>query len=117
MNLHKVFASKSRWTQGCNAVSSEGSVVPFTVNTIIDQNKMLAKIAAFSLQGAVSWFFPYERDAERRARVMDGLRRAIKQYTGKNLYVSEFNDDPSTTYDDIKAVLKIYDKLKNRRQN
>ncbi len=109
MNLRKVFILESKWTQGCAARDGNGKPLDLTfINR--DIPKQVKLLESFSLQGAVAWYFPFETRTEERYRILDKLRNAVRKYTGKDVYVAEFNDDPKTTFEDIQKVLKIAEK-------
>lgn len=110
MTIGQVISKKSQWTQGTDARDKNGN--PINVRSFDFFNPpRLKDIASFSLQGAVSFLYSSDRFMDKRLDVMRKLRKAIRQYTGKDLYVAAFNDSHTTTFEDVQAVLKIFKKI------
>lgn len=119
MRLSKIFKTKSSWCQNANAILDNGCsfqlVIPFystcqkTNRLFNDFNKKLKKVKKWSLYGAISYYIPHE---SKRNDIMFGLRQAIQKHTGKKMSVGEFNDDPSTKFEDIVEVIRIYESSK-----
>lgn len=101
--MQKVFRLKEHWTQKADCRDKDGRAV--NINYLSEDN--IKHIKCFSLQGAVSYYFSYEKDSVRRYKVMGALKKAIQKYTGKDTPVAQFNDDPNTKFEDIKHVIKI----------
>lgn len=105
MNLIRIFTNSNRWIKNGRARYKDGTDVPFTSR----YGEKLKEPWFFSLHGAVSFYTTQETDS--RDKVMHRLSKAIAQYTGKSMYVAEFNDSMDTSFDDLMAVLRIYNKL------
>jgi hypothetical protein len=107
MRLSSFFKTSSKWTQNAMARNIHGK--PINLNEYhpdITKDRD-SRVEQLSLQGALAFFFSQEREPERREQELMKFRRAIAKYTGQNLYVAEFNNREETTFEDIKAVIKI----------
>ena len=100
--MQKVFRTKNQWTQKADCRDKDGRAI--NINFLDESN--VKHIKSFSLYGAVSYYFSFEKDHLRRYKTMSALRNAIRDYTGKDLGVAEFNNLPTTTFEDIKKVIK-----------
>jgi len=105
MNLLRIFTNQNRWIKNARARYKDGSLVPFTIK----YGEKEKEPWSFSLYGAVSFYASAE--SETRDRIMAKLSQAIEIYTGKSMYVAEFNDSMDTSFEDLIAVLKIYNKI------
>jgi hypothetical protein len=114
MKLSSLLNRENRWTQHClgrdkngNALKSLDTyfVAKFDKNGKIfyQEFKQDELAVSYSLYGAVVKCCPLD-DHE---NTMHKLSEAIRRYTGKNLWVAQFNDGLDTKFEDIKAVLKI----------
>jgi hypothetical protein len=101
--LIQFFRTPSTWLQNAMALNTDGELVN------LNEFPSETKIQALSLHGAVAHLFSYEREPERRQKVMDRLSKAIRKHTGKSYFVAEYNNLPTTTFEDIKTILKIAD--------
>jgi len=68
-----------------------------------DERDSAKDVSSFSLYGAI--VRSYEPD--RREFVLEKLRSAIRQVTGRTDNIAQFNNHPQTTHRDILSVLKI----------
>lgn len=109
MNLNKIFTNPNRWMKNGRAKYRDGSSVPFCIK----YGEKIKEPWSFSLYGAVSFFSDQETDL--RSKTMGLLSKAISIYSGRDMFVAEFNDSPDTSFDDITAVIRIYNKLKDDR--
>jgi hypothetical protein len=105
MNLIKIFNNPNRWIKNGFAKYKDGTPVPFCY-PYGDKPK---EPWAMSLYGAIAYYT--EPDSDTRNKVMSRLSQAIERYTGKNMFVAEFNDLPDTSFEDLTKVLQIYSKL------
>lgn len=107
MNIARILYASHRWTKNTAARDKNGNPYPTTVvyNQNADHNK---NIASYSLYGVLVFYADGTREQYAKK-----LSQAIEKYTGKKMYIAEFNDSPSTTYEDILAVCKIMAKLNN----
>lgn len=110
MRLSNFFKSSSTWSKTADAVDTDGNIVPLSAfpSRYFEEG---VKLKSLSLQGAVAYFFSYEREPESRMRILDKLKKAIEIHTGKNMYVAQFNNHHDTTFDDVKKVISIAEKL------
>jgi hypothetical protein len=107
MNLSKIFTNKNRWHQNGRAINKDGTNFSFTKKWKEDVKEPMS----FSLHGAVTYYS--EAESQSRSKIMSRLSKAIEIYTGKNLFVAEFNDSPDTSFEDIQNVIKIYNRLQS----
>jgi hypothetical protein len=110
MTIPKLISRKSRWTQHADARNKKG----FPVNIsrfYYEKGPRLKDIQSFSLQGAIVMLYPPETHQRKRDEAVRNLSRSIKQHTGKDTPIAQFNDARSTTYEDIERVLEIYKSL------
>jgi len=105
MNLIKIFTNQNRWIKNGMAKYRDGTNVPYTH----PYGMKIKEPWFFSLQGAVSFYTDPETDS--RNKVMNKLSKAISLYTGRPMFVAQFNDNPDTSFEDLVNVLKIYNKL------
>lgn len=105
MNLLKIFNNPNRWIKHAYAKYKDGTNVPFSY-PYGDKPK---EPYSLSLYGAVAYYT--EPDSDSRSKIMNRLSQAIERYTGKSMFVAEFNDKPDTSFEDLLQVLKIYSKL------
>jgi hypothetical protein len=111
MRLSNFFKYPSSWSKGAAARDKDGRPInlnKFPHNPFKGQE---IKIESLSLAGAVSHLLSQERDGDRRSIMLDKLSKAIQIHTGKKFYVEEFNDLNTTTFEDIKKVIKIAENL------
>lgn len=109
MTLNDWFKHSGRWCQEHYAVLHNGT--PVSINYIgKSEETKIKKVAKFSLHGALAYFYSYDERMEERYKIYDRLKKAIFQHTGKNYYIAQFNNDPATTFEDIKQVLKLIKK-------
>lgn len=106
MNLTKLFINSNRWIKNGYAEYKDGSKYSYTR----PYNEKTPEPYKFSLYGAVCYFT--EPDSGARQKVAARLSKAIERYTGKSLYIAEFNDNPATTFEDLSNVIKIYNNIK-----
>ena len=106
MNLIKIFVNPNRWLREGFATMKDGTPYQYTRQW----KETSPEPQAFSLQGAVAYFT--EPDSSARQKVMSRLSKAIERHTGKNMYVAEFNNSPSTTFEDLTSVINIYNKIR-----
>lgn len=116
MKLSKIFTNEKRWTKDALARDKDGNSLNLDyINR--DNAKQVKELNSFSLHGALTWYISYEKNREERDRVRTKLRKAIREYTGKDMNIREFNDSPSTKFEDIKAVLRISERIKITKQD
>lgn len=110
MNITRIIYAPHRWTKNTAARDKNGNPYPtiFPYPSEIDHNK---NIASYSLQGVLTFYCPDNT----REQYVRKLSKAIEIYTGKKKYIAEFNDSPSTTYEDIMAVCRIMNKLNDNQ--
>lgn len=106
MNLTKIFVNSNRWLKNGFAEYKDGRKFQYT-GPWKDNPPEPYK---FSLQGAIAYFT--EQDSGARQKVTARLSKAIERYTGKNLYIAEFNDSPDTSFEDLSQVIKIYNTIR-----
>jgi len=111
MRLSNFFKTASSWSKDHDAINMDGNPVPLSAMPR-DYFNNGVRLRALSLQGAVAYFFSYEREPESRIRIMDKLRKAISIHTGRNMYIAQFNSSIDTTFDDLKKVIAIAEKIK-----
>jgi hypothetical protein len=106
MNLNKIFVNSNRWIKDGFARMKDGSAYQYT-----RQYKDTGpEPYYFSLQGAVCYYT--DPDSSARQKVMARLGKAIERHTGKRMYVSEFNNSPDVSFDDLSQVIKIYSTIR-----
>lgn len=91
------------------AIDSDGLAI--NLNQYSEEEMRYRKIKAMSLQGALGYYYSFEREPERRNQMMNKLRRAIESVTGKRYYIAEFNNLSTTKFEDIIKVIKLAEKL------
>jgi hypothetical protein len=101
-NLLKFFKFASAWSKKYDALDKDGR--PIDLNCFSSSDD---RVYSLSLQGAIAYFFSYEKSPDKRNIEMQKLSKAIEKYTGKKMYVAEFNKREETTHEDILNVLKI----------
>lgn len=106
MNLTKLFVNPNRWIKNGYAQYKDGTRYSFTR----PYNEKHAEPYKFSLYGAMCYFT--DADSGARQKVAARLSKAIERYTGKNMFIAEFNDNPDTTFEDLSQVIKIYNTIK-----
>lgn len=106
MNLTKIFVNQNRWLKDGFAENKDGTKYSFT--RLWKDNP--PEPYKFSLHGAVAYFT--EPESGSRQKAMERLSQAIERYTGKNMYVAEFNNSPDTSFEDLTNVIKIYNSLR-----
>lgn len=109
MRLKNFFKSPSSWVKGYLAVDMNDD--PINLNEYTEFEMRDRKIKAMSLHGAIGYFYSYEREPEQRNKIIAKIRKAIEKHTGKNLYIAQFNNAETTSFEDIVSVLKIADKI------
>lgn len=104
-----LLAKPERWTQGALGRRADGSAVNnfdilFTTNAAghTEEHDNAADVKAFSLHGAVVRCYT----PDTREKVLEKLRAAIRQITGKTPYIAQFNDSPETTFGLIAQVVR-----------
>lgn len=110
MRLSSFFKTPSSWSRDYDALDKKGK--PYNLNEYKTEDfKNGNRIESLSLQGAVAYLLPYEQNSEYRAKTCDKLRKAIYRHTGKNYTVAQFNRLRTTTFEDIKTVVKLAENL------
>ncbi len=109
MRLKNFFKSPSSWIKGFLATDMNDD--PINLNLYSEFEMKDRRIKAMSLHGAIGYFYSYEREPEQRNKIMAKIRKAIEIHTGKNLYIAQFNNLDTTTFEDITKVLNIADKI------
>ena len=112
MKLSKFFRTAGKWTQNAMARNINGELINFHAYNLSLGEDRETRVESLSLQGALAYFYSQEKEPERREKEIRKLKSAIERYTGRNLYVAEFNNSPQTTFQDVRNVLDIYEKLK-----
>lgn len=113
MKISSILNQESKWTKNCLGRDKEGKpLASFDTlyltkydknNNPYHEEVHLEDLAvSFSLQGVIAKCSQGERES-----IMKKLSDAIRVYTGKNIYVAQYNDSPDTTFEDITQVLKI----------
>lgn len=114
MKIADLITSEAKWTKDCLGRDKEGNAMN-SFDGIYDakydkqgkifyEEKHLDELAkSFSLHGAVIKCYSQDH----RASVLGKLSKAIEQYTGKKKYIAQFNNEPTTSYEDVKAVIQI----------
>jgi hypothetical protein len=105
VKISNLIFKPEKWAQNCLGRTKEGRPIQsFNVVHRDGHELDLSKDAeSFSLYGAVIKLYGGEGQAD----VFFKLSEAVKKYTKQKMYVAQFNDSPTTTYEDIKAVLEI----------
>lgn len=112
MKLSRIINNERRWTQNALARNKNGESLDLDyINR--DNVQQVKQLESFSLHGALTWFIPYERQKDERDKTRVKIRKAIQQYTGKDISIREFNDSTTTKYEDIRAVLRIAEDIKS----
>ena len=109
MRLSNFFKTPSSWIKGNLAVDMDN--IPINMMAYSEIEMRDRKIKAMSLHGALGYFYNFEKEPERRNKMMNNLRKAISFYSGKNYNIAEYNNLESTTFEDIVKVIKIAEKL------
>ncbi len=109
MRLSNFFKTPSCWTQDCLAIDTDDKVIDF--NAYNEETMKNRRIKAMSLHGAIGYFFNFEKEPERRNRIMMNIRKAISSIYGKNYFIAEFNNLESTRFEDIVKVVKLAEKM------
>lgn len=106
MKISKLLYNSNRWCKNSFGISREGKPL-YNFDVVYSSDGSINDPAngckSFSLYGAVSYLY---RGKERNI-VLGKINDAIKSYSGKNQRITQFNDDSSTTYEDIKTILSI----------
>jgi len=110
MRLSKIFRKKEFWTKNCACRDEFGYSVNINETPIDSErsSEFVKKIKSWSLYGAVAFHYSYP--SNKRYHIMDKLKHAIQRVTGKQMTVPEFNDSPTTTFEQIQKVIKIAEK-------
>lgn len=98
LKVKTLLKSKKHWTQGSFARGKSGLKV---------RNVQSRYAVSFCLAGAI-WRC-YGKDPEAKERAEIKLWTAIRKYAGVRLPIVVWNDLETTTFKDVKAVLKIAD--------
>lgn len=106
MNLTRIFTNPNRWIKNARARYKDGSPVPYSSK----YGETVKEPWSFSLYGAVSFYTKQETDS--RDKVIQRLSKAIERYTGKSMFVAEFNDSLDTSFEDLLNVIKIYNQIR-----
>lgn len=109
MRLSNFFKTSSCWAQNCLAIDTDGNQINFNEYSEIAMRDR--KIKAMSLHGAIGYFFSFEREPERRNKMILKIRNAIESVTGKRYYIAEFNNHAQTKFEDIVKVVKLAEEL------
>ena len=106
MKISQLFYRENKWMKGGLAKTKNGSII----NNLNIRNcaggveiNPARECVAYSLYGAIAHLYTNEGLSDVSMKLSD----AVKRYTGKAVYVAQFNDDPSTTFSDIKKVLSL----------
>lgn len=105
MKLSKFFHNESKWTKGCLGRDKEGRAInSFNIIHRDGREIDLGKDAvSFSLYGAVARLYSGDGQSD----VILKLGDAARAYTGRKVWLAEFNDSSETTFADIQAVLEL----------
>ena len=105
MKLLNYFKLEKKWFQNANILDKNGKEVSLTVKYPNDELDFLQVAEKMSLYGAISVFYPAY--SQSRDNVVHKLKSAIYKHTGKIMTIAAFNNDPKTTFADVKRVLEL----------
>lgn len=106
MKISNILYKEDKWCKNCMAITKSGkklfdlNIHHFEDGKTVDPSR---ECSTYSLYGAIAHLY----NGTSQAEVFSKLSQAIREYTGKQIRVAEFNDSSSTTYEDIKKVLQI----------
>lgn len=97
-NISKLLDSPDKWTTGALAVDSDGLSVP----TLSEDAVSWCLLGALKHEARTSRLY---LSADKR------IWAAVKaEYPGRYLSLSQFNDSPTTTFEDVQRILKLASK-------
>jgi hypothetical protein len=106
MRLSQLLYREDKWAKNCMAVKKDGTKL-YDLNVYhlpngeqIDPSK---DCVAYSLYGAIAHL--YSNDGQQD--VTTKLGNAVREYCKCKIWLSEFNNKPETTFQDIKKVLAM----------
>lgn len=105
MRLQQFFNRPTKWCKGHYAINKNGKSMNLLSRYPTDEIEFLREIESMSLYGAIALLYP--QYSEGRDQIVRRLKMSINRYTGKNLTIPAFNDDPQTTFEDIQKVIKF----------
>jgi len=106
MKISNLIYREDKWCKGCLATTKEGRKLQNLNVHHYDGGREInpaSTCVSFSLYGAVVHLYGGNGQGDISARLGD----AVRKYTKSNVYLAAFNDDESTTFEDIQNVLKI----------
>lgn len=100
-----------KWTKDCLGRTKEGQPIFCfdllrTTNARTGETEEIdfsAPAKSFSIYGAIVYCY----EVDRREKVLDNLRVAIRAATGRNDNIALFNNRPETTFKDVSLVLRL----------
>jgi len=105
MKLSKLLYSDKKWAQHCLGRTKDG--IPVNSLDVIHRDGRefdpSRDLEAFSLYGAIIHLYGGDGQSEVFAKLGD----AIRKYSGRKVYLAQWNDEATTTFSDVKAVLEI----------
>jgi hypothetical protein len=105
MKLSKLLYKESRWTKGCLGRTKDGTPINSLDIRHRDGHEYdpSREIESYSLYGAIIHLF----EGDGRQEVILKVGNAVRQYSGRKIWLAQWNDDPMTSFEDVKAVLEI----------
>jgi hypothetical protein len=105
MKISRLLLNESKWTKGCLGRDKNGNPInSFNILHCDGKEVDLGKDAvSFSLYGAVVRLYQGDGQAE----VFLKLGEAVRRYSGRKIWLAQWNDEQETTFADIQAVLEL----------
>lgn len=105
MKISRLIYNESKWTKGCLGRTKDGVAIS-SFDVIHREGKEMDPtrvVESYSLQGAIIHLYSGDGQSEVFLKLSDVIRR----YSGRKVYLAAWNDDPSTSFTDIKNVLEM----------
>ena len=90
MTLQELFADKSKWTKHHFALDASGAKCDITADEAV----------CWCVMGALAKCYINTSEHNK------AIDRILKVLKGRHVYIAEWNDDPTTTIEDIRQVVK-----------
>lgn len=105
MKISRLLYNEAKWTKGCLGRTKEGKAVNNFDIIHKDGHELdpTRNVESYSLYGAIAKLY----NGEGQSDIAFKLGDVIRKYKGQRIYLAQFNDDPTTTYEDIMEILKI----------
>lgn len=106
MKISNLLYREDRWIKGALAKSKDGTMLQNLNIYHFDGGKEIdpsVQCVAYSLQGAIVRLYSGDSQGDMFIR----LGNIVRNYFGQKVYLAQWNDDPATSFQDVKNVLKL----------